>query len=338
MSNEFHIQQLVSYLSGNCSKEEQLAVESWLKLSKDNQMMYNEFKQVWESTSVRTNSFLINVDSRWEDFKIRANFKEASHSAIVDNNKQLFIKRFFINVTRVAAVIVFLFGLYLMFDKEKQAETLNYSAAIAQTDSPFVLPDGSNIAFNKGANINYPEYFSSDTREVSFMGEAFFNIAHNPDKPMIIATENVRVKVLGTSFNLCNCLNSDEITVYLESGKILFYSVDSFDGNILEQIILTPGEKGVYNKTTGLITKCQFSDNNHIAWKTGKLEFVNTPLADVVQVLEKNFNINITSQLPLEDYYLTARFKDETPKSIFESLQVIYGFDYKIEGNSVLVQ
>ncbi len=60
MSKEFHIQQLVSYISGNCSIDEQKSVELWLKLSEDNMMLHNEFKKVWESTSVINNPILIN--------------------------------------------------------------------------------------------------------------------------------------------------------------------------------------------------------------------------------------------------------------------------------------
>ncbi len=337
MSKEFNIQQLVSYISGNCSSDEQKSVELWLKLSQDNMMLHNEFKQVWESTSVINKPFEIDVDNRWEEFKTRAKFDESIITPVNSSQKQLGFKRFFINVTRVAAVIVLLFGLYLMFDKEQQADTLNYTA-IAQTDMPLTLPDGTSVACNKGANIVYPEHFSNELREISFMGEAFFNVAHNPLKPMIIATDNVRVKVLGTSFNLCNCINSDEIVVYLESGKILFYSVDSYNGDILEQVILEPGEKGVYNKSTGLITKSEFDGVNHLAWKTGILNFVNAPLSDVVKVLENTYQISITTQLSLDDYILTARYQDETTETILQSLQLIYGFDYQIEGNSVVLK
>lgn len=337
MNKELNIQQLVSYLTGNCSKEEQGLVEQWLALSNDNMMLFDEYKQVWDSTSVINDSCLINVDKSWEDFKDRANFDETVSVETTGDRKPFNVKGIVYHVARVAALVAIVFGLYLLFDKESKIETQSYTAGIVPPDSPFVLPDGSGIIMNEGAKIDYPEHFNSNIRYVDFEGEAFFDIAHNPEKPMVVATGNVRVKVLGTSFNLCNCIDTDEIVVYLESGKILFYSVDDIDGSVLEQIILHPGQKGVYDKKTGLITKHQFIGNNHMAWKTGVLEFVKAPLPDVVKVLEKTYGIKIKSEIPLVDYQLTARFNNETPETVFQSLQIVYGLDYEIDGDLVLI-
>jgi len=336
MNRELNIQKLVSYLTNNCSKEEQELVEKWINMSSENAMLYDDFKKVWETTTSNSDSCSIDIDKAWINFKERSRFDEAIVVETVEKTKQFSIRSFSIVASRVAALMVIVFGLYLLFDKGNQVESQSYTAAIAQIDSPFILPDGSNVTMNKGAKVDYPERFSSDIRNVNFRGEAFFDIAHNPDKPMIIAADNVRVKVLGTSFNLCNCTDSDEITVFLETGKVLFYSIDD-DGSVLEQIILHPGQKGVYNKNTGLITKYQFNDNNHLAWKTGALEFVNAPLPDVIKVLEKTYRIDVKSDISIDDYMLTARYNNETPESIFESLQIIYGLNYEIKNNSILI-
>ena len=337
MTDELNIQRLVSYLTGNCSKKEQELVEQWLGMSDDNRMLFNDFKQAWASSAAVSQSCLIDIDKAWENFKNRANFGETIPAKTVENTKHFNIKGFLVNTARVAALMVVLFGLYFLFDKENSIETQRYIATVTQSGSPFILPDGSNIILNKGAEIEYPEQFSSDVRNINFKGEAFFDIAHNPDKPMIIAAGNIRVKVLGTTFNLCNCDDANKITVYLETGSILFYSVDDIDGSIQEQIILNPEQKGIYDKNTGLITKQQTGNNNHLAWKTGVLEFINAPLTDVIKALENTYKINVVSEISLSSYKLSARFNNETPKNIFESLQIIYGFNYEIVDNSVLI-
>ena len=335
MDQEYNIQQLVSYLTGNCTKKEQELVEQWLNTSDDNMLMFNEFKQVWESSDIVNQSCLIDIDKAWGDFKKRANFVESVPAEVIEN-KHSNMRSIVVSATRVAALIIILFGIYFVFDNVNQVETHTYTATVAQVNSPFVLPDGSNIIMNEGVRIDYPEQFSNDIRNVSFSGEAFFDIAHNPQKPMIIEAGDVRVKVLGTSFNLCNCESNNEITLYLETGKVLFYSVND-DGGILEQIILHPGQKGVYNRSTGLITKYQFNDNNHLAWQTGVLDFVNAPLVDVISALEKTYRVDIVTEISLNNYHLTARYSNETTESIFSSLQIIYGFNYEINGTSILI-
>jgi len=343
MNQELNIQQLVSYITDNCSKSERELVEKWLALSNDNMLLFDEFKKVWDSSSVKNDVGIVDIDAAWADFKKRANFVETKtvvspEVITISSASSTSVKKILYYSARVAAVIALVFGLYLFFEKDTPVEIHNYVAASVQTEeSSLHLPDGSSVVMNKGARINYPDYFTSDTRNVNFKGEAFFDIAHNPDKPMIIATGDIRVMVLGTSFNLCNCTDLDEITVYLESGKILFYSIDDVDGSILEQIILYPGQKGVYNKNTGLITKHNFSDKNHVAWKTGVLEFANAPLTNVVKVLEHTYQVSINSEINIEDCHLTACFSNESLSSIFESLQIIYNFEYKINDNSVLI-
>lgn len=337
MSRELDIQQLVSYLTGNCSKKSEEKVEQWLTMSNENMMLFDDFKQVWDATAVKNDPCLIDIDKTWEDFKTRTNFNETQTVEAAESKKLFNLISFRYYSTSIAAAILIVFGLYFLVDKEKPVEIFTYTAEIAQLDAPTILPDGSNVTMNQGASMEYPERFSEDTRQINFTGEAFFDVVSNPAVPMIIASDNVRVKILGTSFNLCNDSNSDKITVYLETGKILFYSVDENDGSIKEQIILYPGQKGIYNKNTGLITKQNFINSNHLAWKTGALEFVKAPLTDVIKVLEKTYKVDINSQISLADKLLTARFSNETPESIFESLQIIYGFNYKINGDAIMI-
>lgn len=156
------------------------------------------------------------------------------------------------------------------------------------------------------------------------MVKPFFNVTSNPDKPMIIATDNVRVKILGTSFNLRNEKDSDIITIHLEEGKVLFYSVDENE-QILEQIKLLPGELGIYNKKNATITKEVFNNSNYKSWETGTLDFVNAPLDEVIKTLEKTYNVSVNVNVPIDSYYLTAHYSHKSPNSIFDSFEMIFG-------------
>jgi ferric-dicitrate binding protein FerR (iron transport regulator) len=332
VNKDFNIQHLVSYLSGNCSKTEQEMVKEWISLSDDNMLLFEDFKKVWDTTTVENEVCKVDINKSWDKFKVLANFEED----VVLSHPKSVNRGFIYYATRIAALFLVSFGIYFLFNSEKTIETVKYSSVVEKKNSAVVLPDGSKVTVKNGVEMDYPISFASNTRDVNFRGEAFFEVVSNPEKPMIIAADNVRVKVLGTAFSLSNIDDNDEITVYLESGKVSFYSVDE-EGNILEQIILKPHQKGVYNKVSGLITKNEVTDNNHIAWKTGALEFVQAPLTDVIDVLEHTYDININSKSDLGDLMLTARFDNETPESILESLKVIYGFKYEIRGNIVSI-
>lgn len=332
MNKEIEIQQLVSYITGNTSKKESEAVEYWISCSKENKLLYDEYSKVWNSTSVKTDSFVIDLNSRWNDFKAKTDFDK--HVAAKSTSK---FSKVVYTFSRVAAAIAVLLTAWFIINHEKEANIINYTVPVAQCNTPYSLPDGTEVNLNKDAEIIYPEFFANNTRELSFDGEAYFNIAHNPDKPMIIATGNIRVKVLGTAFNLSNQPSSNEITLFLDEGRVLFYSVNDND-ELLEQVILTPGELGVYNKTTGLISKSSFNNDNHLAWRTGELEFFDAPLSDVFKAIERTYCVNVSSEdINTQDLRLTARFTNETPQSIFETLEIIYGFNFKVDHDNIIL-
>lgn len=337
--NDAHIQLLGRYLSNNATPPEREQVDNWINQSLENRIVYEEFKQVWEHTSGKFPFREIDVTSAWN--KLNARIEEVEvQQAIAPKAARLKIRSFktvMYTLARVAAVVVVALGIYFMMDQQAAApDLLSYTAQQVQQEA-FVLPDGSQVYLKASASIEYPEQFASDERLVNFQGEAFFDIAHNPDQAFIIAVDNLRIKVLGTSFNLCTCPDMDEAVLYLESGKVLFYSVNPTDESIMEQIILTPGQKGIYNKVTGSISKEDFVGQNYKAWKSGALEFVRAPLSEVFATLENTYNIKIVSNRSFDDLYLTARYYQETPEQIFESLHLIFGLDYTISGELVTV-
>lgn len=83
-----------------------------------------------------------------------------------------------------------------------------------------LLSDGSKIFLNGGSDLKYPRQFTGDTREVSFTGEGYFEIAKNAKKPFLINTELIEVKVLGTKFNLKAYANDISVETMLEEGRV----------------------------------------------------------------------------------------------------------------------
>lgn len=330
-----HMELLGRYLSGNHTDNERLIVEGWIKQSEVNRIVFEEYKQVWEAAATNQKNEAVDVDKAWEDLNRRISVFETASTT--GNHQRIFSKRTIYVLARIAAIFIIAFGLYFIFnsvvDKQQPANMVN--TITENTQQSIVLSDGSEIALNRASEISYPDVFDANSRQINFKGEAFFNIAHNPDKPFIIKSGELQVEVLGTSFNLCTCPESDEMTLYLESGKVLFSSIDMNDGRVKEQLILTPGQKGIYNKNSGLICKSDFTGQNYLAWKTGIIEFEKTPLHEVFNVLEKTYELQIEADNSFDDLCLTARFENETPDNIFETIQTIFGIDYTIDGQNI---
>ncbi len=337
MNKEKNIQLMVSQISGNSSRKDDLQIENWIKESGENAALYAGLKRAWKYSEVKDSEHKFNVDKAWDKFKQRTDFETASTKSTVNINRKAY-RRIAFYVSGIAASLIILFGLFFVFNNdESNQDFVNYYAASVQADNAYVLPDGTEMYLNKDSKVRYPEEFGDDFRKVNFGGEAFFNVAHNPDKPMIIATGGVRIKVLGTSFDLCNCPNSDEISLYLETGKVLFYSVNPKTEEVLESVIVLPGQKAVYNKKEGTIFKSDIDNYNHMVWKTGVLDFVATPMPEVLKVISNAYRVDFMTDVPIDSMIVTARYENENPESIMEALSIIFDIDYNIENDSIRI-
>ncbi len=326
---------LLRYFSGNCTSDSRREVEHWAAKNRENQQMFDEYLQIWNLSKPYPLYHEPMLDEAWEELNRRIYYAE-QFVPISNHKNSLTNRRLGLIFVRVAAVLFIAFGLLYFLHQSPQQVPIKHFATMETQKAPVILPDKSKVTLNSQSELAYPLRFSSLVRKVNFEGEALFEVAHNPKKPFVVFAGNVRVKVLGTVFDLRNLPDENDITVYLKSGKVLFYSVNQ-NNEIKEQIILHPGEMGVYDKTTQLITRKKFDNDNYMAWENGNLEFVKAPLSDVFQTLEKTFKLKIITEVPCNNYYLTARYFNESPQSIFEALHVIYGLHYKISGNKVRV-
>ncbi len=334
-----HIQLITRILSGNANASERVSLDAWLSMSTDNEKEFRSYQHIWEIAGRANPKAVFNTDESWSKLNAMISCIEDTEEeetvAVVSSKKAPLSIGFYLK--RIAAVFVLAFGLYFLFNKVSQPQMLSVDTNnLAQFSAE--LPDGTRVVLNQSSSISYPEKFNESQRLVAFKGEGLFKVAHNPDKPMIIESGNLRVKVLGTAFDLINYPESNEVSLFLQEGKVLFYSIDPNDGSVVEQIVLTPGQKGVYNKTSHEISKEVFHDSNYLAWQSGILEFDKTPLSDVFDILEKTYSIKIADGQPYENLLLTARYQGEAIDSIFESLHIIFGIDYTVEDKQIILQ
>jgi transmembrane sensor len=128
--------------------------------------------------------------------------------------------------------------------------------------SHIVLPDGTNVWLNADSKIIYPGNFQGETREVSLVGEAFFDVVKNVNKPFIIHTGTMDVKVLGTAFNVRSYPGEMTTEASLLRGLIEV----TLNGTEKKKILLKPNEKLTvlnsdesYQKTGPVYCKKEYS-------------------------------------------------------------------------------
>jgi len=232
--------------------------------------------------------------------------------------------------TRVAAIValVLLVGSVVIWTN--QGDRLNAREELAATNdfglTRIELADGSIVTLNVGSHLSYPDQFEGNFREVELEGEAFFEVHPNPEKPFIIRAGRAHIQVLGTSFNVNAIPGSKDIAVVVETGRV---QVSANDTETREQdVVLTPGERGVLTKDAQAFTKEPNKDQNFLAWKTHSFVFDKTSLEDVIEQLNKVYRVQIAMADPtMEQLLLTARFDDRPIRFILEVIAMTHNLE-----------
>lgn len=163
--------------------------------------------------------------------------------------------------------------------------------------SELILPDGSKVWLNAGSRLIYPSFFNDKNREVLLIGEAFFEVAHNEIQPFIVQTTDIRIKVLGTHFNVSAYPTDHLIETVLTEGKV---RLEQNNSNMFsESTDIAPGQMAVFNKTERTTLVKEVDIENYTLWKEGLLKFESTDMSRLIKKLERYFNIRFTYSDPM---------------------------------------
>ncbi len=326
---------IVRFLTGNCSEAEKQQMEQWLAFSAQNKQEFERMQQIYSKAGIP------EEQKEFETEKALLNVQHRIQLAEQFTQKRILRKKSFAYYSRIAAAVaIFMlagFASIFIFRSLSKTELIALSTKHGQKQM-VELPDGTKVYLNSESDLSYNTEFGNDTREVTFSGEAFFEVTRNADKPFIVKTKHIGVEVLGTTFNFRAFADKGDYQLDLKTGKVLFYSMDPETGETMEQIILNPGEKGTYTTSSNSILKQKSINANYLSWHTGILEFVNCPLDEVVSAIETAYNVDIEIDPLLASNKLTARFQNQKLESIFETLQTIFNCKIEKEGDTIRIK
>lgn len=226
----------------------------------------------------------------------------------------------FFKWTRVAASLAIMASLgYLLYSKTETKEVEEPIVEIVRTTEwgqklNLTLADGTQVRLNSGSTLKYPNRFEGDMRHVALIGEAFFDVAKNPDKPFVIESGEVRTTVLGTSFNVNTYPDNDQIAVTVATGKVKVASQES-------EIFLEPNEQGVFNTRTKSMTKERVDITTALNWKKGIIHFEDVPLSQVLETLEKWYGVSfVLENRNAGNCHISASYDNELLSTVMESI------------------
>jgi transmembrane sensor len=267
-------------------------------------------------------------------------------------------KRWFIIVAAAfVAGLVSIVSLKIFSDNNHLSQNNLHSVSTHfGSKSKLMLPDGSTVWLNAGSKLSYDKNFGTNERHVTLDGEAFFDVVKMTDLPFVIQTKMIKIKVLGTTFNVKSYANEQTTETSLIKGKVeitinnrpeekfmllpdnkLIVSNEILEKNLVikptqtkKRIPLVALERLTYYEKDSTIVET--------SWKENRLVFQGESFEDIARKMERWYNVAfVFENQNLKAERLTGSFTSETITQALEALQIAADFKFRTDQNKIIL-
>ena len=361
------------YLSGNLSEEQEKELMNWVQESDVNRAYFARLKNLWVATQLENENHEINTEDEYRLVRYRLKMRSGrDHPDLQDSYYKLSARRTLRKALQIAAIIVFLYSIAGTFIIVKRNLKKEYTEIRTKRgEKSFLkLADGTLIWLNSETVFRYPSRLDSKNVRVFLDGEAYFDVAKNPNRNFIVQASSLDIAVIGTSFNVKSYSMDNTIETTLEEGKI---SITGKMGTkqIKDPVILIPNQRATFIKNSleysvknitdppvdredtqshtierintvigpQIIRTEQIDSKQYTSWKDGKMMFKSKRFEDLALQMERwyDIKIEITDQ-ELKDIRYTGVFEKETIEQALHALSLSLPFHYEIDQNIITIK
>lgn len=221
-------------------------------------------------------------------------------------------RRVYMFSAAAAAVMLLFCGIFLLSkDSVSHLTTDGRSVAIHQ------LPDGSTITLQQGSEVIYePKNFNLVDRRITLVGQAYFEVHSDRDRPFLVDNGDTELRVTGTAFNLRS--EGGLLEVEVSEGAVLLSKGDT-------KIRIAAKESGLSEPGQPLVHKAAPNLNSH-AWRTGELKFERTPITEVISFFKTNWGIRCSwADGAVCNYSVSGNYHDADAASVLADVAKLGG-------------
>jgi transmembrane sensor len=192
------------------------------------------------------------------------------------------------------------------------------------------LPDGSQVWLNATSSIHFPASFIGNERRIEITGEAYFEIARNPNMPFIVTVNNAEVHVLGTHFNVNSYADEENIKTTLLEGSVKLAN----GGNMS---ILKPGQQAQLTKEGVTKVVSNVDVDEVVAWKNGMFDFENAAIETVMRQLSRWYDVEIEYKGKADDLFIAEMRRNIKLSDALKALELTGKVKFDIQGKKIIV-
>jgi len=326
MEEQFPIgEHLVDHLlEGDQSPVADHQLDEWQKANPENKNDLGKYQKIWTATADVSTLNKFDSEKAWNQVDSKLESRK---------NRTRQLKNIALVASGMAASLLIFLSLTFYTDLFSTSGATITMTTTYGSRSEVLLPDGSKVKLNAGSNLEYHYDQISQTRKVNFSGEAFFVVAKSK-KPFVIETaEGLKVKVLGTKFNLSAYPEDHMDQTSLFEGKVEMCR----NGSVA--LVLNPGQMATLDKNSNEIKYTEGEISHTTSWMQNKLYMENMSLQEVCTKMERWYDVQITlSDKSLgEKIHYTGVLNEQTVSDVLNALCQLSSIRYELKGKDIVI-
>lgn len=262
---------------------------------------------------------------------------EQIRNSILGNIEQSIGKRrkLYLQLSGIAASLIMV-SMILFFALKENNEPTQYSVYRTGTreTKEILLSDGSIVWLNANSQIKTPKGFNGKLRQVSIEeGEVFFNVKKDEAHPFIVQAGSLKMKVLGTSFDIKTYKEFKTISVSVVTGKVAVSNKDKMLST------LTPGKQLVYNANDHQFQLKEIDSDKIMSWQQGSTYLEQADFDELAMLIKNIYGLNIKAgSQTVKDYRFNLKIIHSLPQEeVLTLIEQLHNSHFRKEGNDLIL-
>jgi len=301
---------IANYLTGKASNDELESLNLWKEESKDNLKALEQMKANWSELDELKDYNDYNAEEAWDALDSK-----------LDSTAPVAKTRRLSPWMGMAASLLLIAACFWYFSSDDQQQVQSFTTEDSVENVK--TSDGSEVNLGEFSSLAVGENFDAQ-RNLDLKGKAFFDVAHDKEKPFRVQTKNGNITVLGTEFSV---ISTDKVfEVYVQSGSV---AVDFND----KKIILTKGEAcELYN---GVLAKYDMNDRNYLSWNKKELIFQDASISEIKGALERHYGIEIhlDKKVLTNQCRINSVYSNESLDNVLSEMKKVFKLQYSSKDN-----
>ncbi len=325
------IELLHRLIAGTTTEEENRQLMEWFRECASKEEFFALFETAWKDSS---NEMPRDVQERmYRRLNLNLDLDEKKKEVKAVPLRPRVSWKIWPQVAAACVIVVLSLLNYNMSHKQKQLAAQSFTVSAEKGQRAFVtLPDSTKVWLNSDTKISYPADYGMKERNVALVGEAYFEVAKNPEKRFVVEAKGLQVEALGTAFNINAYKEDNKIIASLFSGSVRV----SYDDHVA---ILQPYESvKVDLLTRGFFQYKDESMKDIALWRENEITFDGESLEEITHIMNRLYNTTIhieDESLKKECYVGTIR--NNSLENFIDIINLTTPVVYEYKGDTVFL-